>query len=203
MMIGRVRGILIEKNPPVLLVDVQGLGLQLEATQNTFVRLPEPGVEVTLHTHFVVREDAMLLYGFAESDERALFRALIRVNGVGPRLALTLLSGISTSDFVRTIQAQDTTPLIRVPGIGKKTAERLVVEMQDRLADWQPALDLTAAGVPAAPAKEMGDAAGDALAALLALGYKPTQAEKALAAVRQPDCSREQLIRAALKQMMS
>ena len=121
-MIGRIQGVLIEKQPPVVLVDVQGVGYEIQAPMTTIYQLPELGEQVTLHTHFVVREDAQLLYGFAEQRERALFRTLIKVNGVGPKLALTILSGIETDDFVRCVREDDTATLVRLPGVGKKTA---------------------------------------------------------------------------------
>ena len=138
-MIGRLRGILAEKKPPYLLLDVNGVGYELEAPMGTIFQLPEVGAEVTLHTHLAVRDDAHLLFAFATEAERTLFRTLIKVNGVGAKLALTILSGISADDFARCVQESDTASLVRLPGVGKKTAERLVVEMRDRLDDWQPA----------------------------------------------------------------
>ena len=136
-MIGRLTGTLLAKQPPALLLDVAGVGYELEAPMTTFYTLPAVGETVTLHTHLVVREDAHLLFGFASEDERRLFRALIKVSGVGARLALTILSGVSADEFVRCVQDSDTATLVRLPGIGKKTAERLIVEMRDRLDDWQ------------------------------------------------------------------
>jgi len=131
--IGRLTGELVEKSPPELLIDVSGVGYELEASMNTFYKLPDVGTFVTLYTHFVVREDAQLLYGFADKNERTLFRTLIKVNGVGPKLALTILSGISVQEFIRTVQHEDSTALVRLPGVGKKTAERLIIEMKDKL----------------------------------------------------------------------
>ena len=136
-MIGRLRGVLAEKQPPLLLLDIQGVGYEVSAPMSTFYQLPAAGETVTLLTHLVVREDAHLLFGFATENERAMFRSLIKVNGVGAKLALTLLSGISASDFARCIRDNDTATLVRLPGVGKKTAERLVVEMRDRLSDWE------------------------------------------------------------------
>ena len=132
-MIGFLRGRILDKQPPWLLLDVNGVGYEIEASMNTFYKLPEVGAELGLHTHFVVREDAQLLYGFADQQEKQLFRSLIKVNGVGPKMALGILSGISAEAFIRTVHNEDTTALVRVPGVGKKTAERLIVEMKDRL----------------------------------------------------------------------
>src|SRR5579862_1297852 len=135
-MIGQIRGIILEKQPPQLLIDVQGIGYEIDAPMGTFYQLPDVGQEVCLHTHFVVREDAHHLYGFYTRDERSLFRTLLKVNGVGPRLALTILSSVSPDEFVRCVLNNDTVSLVRLPGIGKKTAERLVIEMRDKLSDW-------------------------------------------------------------------
>jgi holliday junction DNA helicase RuvA len=205
--IGRLRGELLEKHPPQLLVEVGGVGYELEASMNTFYRLPERGKQVVLYTHFVVREDAQLLYGFADRGERSLFRALIKVNGVGPKLALTILSGIDADGFVRAVHQGDAASLVRLPGIGKKTAERLIVEMKDKLKELQqsgPAeFQLSSPGedvVPAGP-----DAASEAESALVALGYKPTEAAKAVSqAARLLDAGVpcEALIRQALKSMV-
>src|SRR5436853_116691 len=134
-MIGQIRGIIIEKQPPQLMVDVLGIGYEIDAPMSTFYQLPESGQEVTLFTHFVVREDAHHLYGFYTRDERLLFRTLLKVNGVGPRLALTILSSTSPEEFVRFVLNNDTASLVHLPGIGKKTAERLVIEMRDKLSD--------------------------------------------------------------------
>ncbi|CAM3535175.1 Holliday junction branch migration protein RuvA [Parendozoicomonas haliclonae] len=203
-MIGRLRGTLVEKHSPSLLVDVGGVGYELEAPMSTCYRLPEPGLEVTLYTHFVVREDAQLLYGFADKSERQLFRTLIRVNGVGPKLALAILSGMEAEMFARSVHEQDATMLTRIPGVGKKTAERLIVEMKDRLNEWQSALaplELAAAGKPA-PAAVKQDPVQDAVSALIALGYKPQEASKAIAAVEAEGMSTDDLIRQALRAMV-
>ena len=136
-MIGRLRGILLEKQPPQLLLDLNGICYELQAPMSTFYRLPEIGQSITLYTHLIVREDAHLLYGFSQEHERTLFRTLIKVSGVGPKSALTILSGIEADAFVRCVMDNDVASLSPLPGIGKKTAERLVVEMRDRLADWQ------------------------------------------------------------------
>lgn len=136
-MIGRLRGTLAEKQPPHLILDVNGVGYEVEVPMTTLYRLPSVGEPVTLHTHLVVREDAHLLYGFAEKRERELFRELIRLNGVGPKLALALMSGLEVDELVRCVQAQDTSTLVKIPGVGKKTAERLLVELKDRFKAWK------------------------------------------------------------------
>jgi Holliday junction DNA helicase RuvA len=195
-MIGRLRGVLAEKRPPQLLLDVAGVGYEVEAPMSTFYQLPESGQELVLLIHMVVREDAQLLFGFASESERQFFRALIKVNGVGPRLALTILSGISADEFARAVQDNDTAALVRLPGIGKKTAERLIVEMRDRLGDWQPVATLKpgAESVIARP-----NAVQDAVSALIALGYKPQEASRLVGQVETEDLASEMIIKAALK----
>lgn len=211
-MIGRLKGELLEKHPPQLLIDVNGVGYEVEASMNTFYRLPELGKQVVLFTHFVVREDAQLLYGFADREERLLFRTLIKVNGVGPKLALTILSGISTNDFVRSVHDQDTAALVRLPGVGKKTAERLIVEMKDKLKDLQVKdfgeFQLSGGGDPdlAESMVPATDHRAEAESALVALGYKPVQATKAIAAAEKAlgaGASSEELIRQSLKSMVT
>ncbi|MFZ0007583.1 MAG: Holliday junction branch migration protein RuvA [Steroidobacteraceae bacterium] len=191
-MIGAVRGRLASKAPPQLTVDVGGLGYELEAPMSTFYRLPAVGEEVRLLTHLVVREDAHVLYGFATEDERRLFRSLIRVSGVGPKIALALLSGISVAAFAECVQKEDIAALTRVPGVGRKTAERLIIEMRDRLAAPQPAAG--GAGTPGAASP-----AGEAYDALVALGYRPTEATRLLQAAGPGSHSTEELIRRALQ----
>lgn len=201
-MIGRIRGTLVEKQSPELLIDVNGIGYEVQAPMTTIYQLPELGQVVTLHTHLVVREDAQLLYGFSDKQQRALFRALIKVSGVGPKLALAILSGIEAESFVRSIHDGDTATLVRIPGIGKKTAERLVVEMKDRLKEWQVDSDLPL--MAAANPSPMGQDQWiqEAEGALIALGYKPTEAAKAISAIKEPVSSAEDLIRFALKGML-
>jgi Holliday junction DNA helicase RuvA len=189
-MIGFLRGKLLRKQPPHLLIDVQGVGYEVEAPMSTFYDLPEVGSEVVLHTHLSIREDAHVLFGFGSEAERRFFRSLIKVNGVGPKLALTILSGISVEGFVRCVQEDDTASLTRLPGIGKKTAERLVVEMRDRLDDVGGSA--MAAGVRANPRDE-------ALSALVSLGYKPQEAAQMLRGVKEEGLSSEELIRRALQ----
>lgn len=192
-MIGAVRGRIASKTPPQLTVDVGGLGYELEAPMSTFFHLPPVGAEVNLLTHLVVREDAHVLYAFATEEERRLFRSLIKVSGVGPKIALALLSGISVAAFARCVQSEDVAALTRVPGVGRKTAERLIVEMRDRLG----AAPLTAPGAPAAAAG--ATATGEAYDALVALGYRPAEATRLLKAVEPGVQSTEELIRRALQ----
>jgi holliday junction DNA helicase RuvA len=189
-MIGSVRGRIVSKTPPQLLVEAGGLGYELEAPMSTFFHLPAVGEEVRLLTHLVVREDAHVLYGFGTEDERRLFRSLIKVSGVGPKIALALLSGISVEAFALCVQSQDVAALIKVPGIGRKTAERLVVEMRDRLQ----AGGGTTSAVPVGASPE-----AEAFGALVALGYKPVEATRLLKAVGPGTHSTEELIRRALK----
>ena len=202
-MIGRLRGILLERKPPELLVDVGGVGYELEASMSTFYLLPETGAEVTLHTHLVVREDAQLLYGFATENERRMFRALIRVRGVGAKLALAILSGMSAEDFVCCINEENTTALVRLPGVGKKTAERLIVEMRDRLSEWDSFganVGHVADGVSGSRSEVVADPHSEAVHALISLGYKPQQASKLVGAVEEDGLSSEETIRRALRQ---
>jgi len=198
-MIGRLRGVIVEKRPPFLLVDVHGVGYELEAPMTTFYRLPEINHEAVLHTHLLVREDAQLLYGFGTEEERRLFRDLLKVSGVGPKVALAILSGIETEQFAACVQQGDVARLTRLPGIGKKTAERLIVEMRDRLHDWrqQPAV-AAAPGQPPAPA---GDPVADAVSALIALGYKPNEASRYVHGVAAAGMSSEAIIREALRNL--
>ena len=192
-MIGSLRGRISLKLPPQLTVEVGGVGYELEAPMSTFFHLPAVGAEVHLLTHLVVREDAQVLYGFGSEDERRLFRSLIKVSGVGPKIALALLSGISVADFYQFVHAQDIAALTRVPGIGRKTAERLIVEMRDRLA--APAL------TPGGGVSGSGAASPEAEAydALVALGYRPAEATRLLKAAGPGTHSTEELIRRALQ----
>ncbi|AAZ33838.1 MULTISPECIES: Holliday junction branch migration protein RuvA [Pseudomonas] len=201
-MIGRLRGSLAEKQPPHLVLDVNGVGYELEVPMTTLYRLPHVGETVTLHTHLVVREDAHLLYGFYEKRERELFRELIRLNGVGPKLALALMSGLEVDELVRCVQAQDTSALTRIPGVGKKTAERLLVELKDRFKAWE-SLPGTFTLVSNGPnqAEPVASAESDAVSALISLGYKPQEASKAVSAIKEKDLSSADLIRRALKGM--
>lgn len=198
-MIGRLKGILLEKNPPELLVDVNGVGYELEAPMSTFYQLPAIGQEVTLHTHLIVREDAQYLCGFATDSERQLFRNLIKVNSVGAKLALGILSGISASEFARCVEEKDTTALTRLPGVGKKTAERLIIEMRDRLKNLDIEFKPSATSAVRGEERQDNNAARDALSALVALGYKPQEASRLLQNIDTRDQDSESIIRAALK----
>jgi holliday junction DNA helicase RuvA len=192
-MIGSIRGRIASKTPPQLMVDVGGIGYELEAPMSTFFLLPSVGEEVRLLTHLVVREDAHILYGFGTHDERRLFRSLIKVSGVGPKIALALLSGINVEAFALCVQNQDIAALTRVPGIGRKTAERLVVEMRDRLGpQTDGAVNATASAPGVNPEAE-------AFGALVALGYKPAEATRLLKAAGPGTHSTEELIRRALQ----
>ena len=195
-MIGRLRGTLIHKEPPALVLDVNGVGYELEAPMTTFYDLPASGQSVTLYTHLVVREDAHLLYGFSQEGQRRLFRALIKINGVGPRVALAILSGLSQNEFQRCIVNNDIARLTQTPGIGRKTAERLVVELRDKIDLATPETG-TSASVPGQPL----DPVGEAVSALTALGYKPQEASRLVRAIPSDGLSTEDIIRQALKSM--
>lgn len=194
-MIGFLRGRIVSKQPPVLLLDVGGVGYEVEAPMSTFYELPDAGSEVMLHTHLVVREDAHLLFAFATESERWLFRQLIKVSGVGARVALTILSGASVEQFARAVQEGDFASLTRLPGIGKKTAERLVVEMRDRLKDAATGSAVLSANFGAAPVSP----ADEAFDALVALGYKPPEATRMIKGVEGEGLASEEIIRRALQ----
>lgn len=195
-MIGRLSGRVIARQAPGLILDVNGVGYEVNVPMSTFYVLPEPGEPVVLLIHTHVREDAIHLYGFATEAERTLFRALIRVSGIGARLALTILSGIEVAAFVRCVQSADESALVRLPGVGKKTAQRLLVEMKDKL-DGIPAAFAVSAPVSAA-----GAPVEEAVTALIALGYKPVDASRMITAVERSGASTEELIRMALKAAM-
>ncbi|MDH3514557.1 MAG: Holliday junction branch migration protein RuvA [Gammaproteobacteria bacterium] len=197
-MIGRLRGVLLRKEPPALLVDVSGVAYELEAPMTTFYELPAVGDQVTLHTHLVIREDAHLLYGFVRETQRRLFRDLLKVNGVGPRVALAVLSGLSDDEFTRCVAVEDITRLTKVPGVGRKTAERLVIEMRDKLPKDVPA---PAARLPAGTATAPSDPVSEAVSALVSLGYKPNEASRAVRGVSAHGLNAEEIIRLALKGM--
>ena len=204
-MIGRIRGSLVHKQPPDILVEVGGVGYELQVPMTTLFQLPELGSEVSLVTHFVVREDAQLLYGFIDERDRSLFRQLIKVSGVGPKLALTILSGMDSTSFARCVQRDDISSLIALPGVGKKTAERLLVEMRDKLKDWLgQAEDLDGQVLQGILPTPVTDIVADAEGALIALGYKPQEASRMVAAVNEAGVEgSEELIRRALKSMVS
>lgn len=202
-MIGRLRGLVIDKQPPYVLLDVNGVGYEVQAPMSTFYKLPAKGQEAILHTHLSITENLHQLFGFAELRERSLFRTLIKVSGVGPKLAIGILSGMEADDIARCVRDNNVKSLTKVPGIGQKTAERLVIELRDRLKDWDVPPDdlLNLAERKAAAA--VSDAYAEAESALIALGYKPTDAAKMVgAAVKlQPAATREELIRHALRSL--
>ncbi len=196
-MIGRIRGTLVDKKPPEIQIDVAGICYEVQVPMSTLYQLPELGKELTLHTHFVVREDAQLLYGFFEEQDKSMFRSLIKINGVGPKMALGILSSMQANEFVRAVRSNDINAMVKMPGIGKKTAERLLIEMRDRLKDWD---DDTEAGSTQAPVS--ASITNDAETALVSLGYKPQQAAHAIAAVLKANpeiTGSEELIRRSLK----
>ena len=196
-MIGRLRGIIIEKQAPDLVLDVGGIGYEVAAPMSTFCNLPALEQEVMLYTHLVVREDAQLLYGFATIRERLLFRSLLKVNGVGAKLALTILSGSDVDDFARSVQEGDAASLTRLPGVGKKTAERLIIEMRDRLKEVSGAMGLK---LNTSEASILAGAKDEAIEALVTLGYKPVEADKMIRLVGGENLSTAELIRQALQQ---
>jgi Holliday junction DNA helicase RuvA len=201
-MIGQIRGIIVQKQPPQLIIDVHGVGYEIDAPMGTFYQLPDVGKEVTLLTHFVVREDAQLLYGFYTQHERQLFRTLLKVNGVGPKMALTILSSATPDEFVRCVANNDTASLTRLPGVGKKTAERLVVEMRDKLKDWS--IPTAGEGAVLARAEVQGrqQTFQDAVSALVSLGYKQPEAHRVVTKIDDGQSMSEELIRRALREMM-
>lgn len=203
-MIGRLRGILIEKHPPEMLIDINGIGYEVSMPMSCFYELPDIGEEVVIYTHFVVREDAQLLYGFNTQTERALFREVIKANGVGPKLGLAILSGMTATQFVDCVEREDITTLVKIPGVGKKTAERLVIDMRDRLKNWH-AFDLftpKADTLARRASSNLPSATEEAISALLSLGYKAAQAEKAVKLVANDGMKTEAIIRDALRSMV-
>ncbi len=195
-MIGWLRGNVIAKKPPELLLDVGGVGYELQCPMSTFYELPATGARASLFTHLAVRDDAHTLYGFGTEDERALFRNLIKVNGVGPRLGLAILSGISISGFEQCVRHEDVKTLTKVPGVGKKTAERLILDMRDKI-DVQGAVDGQTATSPLVAVPKGAEA--EAFNALLALGYKPKEATRLLSTIDKTGMATEDIIREALK----
>lgn len=195
-MIGFLKGRLMAQKPPMLLLDVQGVGYELDAPMSTFYGLPETGSEVMLFTHLAIREDAHNLYGFLSELERSLFRSLIKVNGVGAKLALAILSGLTVEDFQKAVEYQDTGRLVKVPGIGKKTAERLIIELRDRVADLPGRSFINAGGVVSVIPESPVD---DAVAALVALGFRSQDAALLVRKVEGQAHTSQELIRLALQ----
>ena len=201
-MIGKLSGHLLEYTPPTLLIDVHGIGYEVEVPLSVAGVLPSIGKNCNLYTHFVVREDVQLLYGFISRLERDLFRLLLKVNGVGPKLALAILSHMNVEEFVLCVAEDNVLQLTKMPGVGKKTAERLIIEMRDRLTDWQSPADVvprSAEGIAHSETKRIEEAE----AALIALGYKPAEASKAISRINKDGLNRDELIRMALKGMVS
>jgi len=194
--IGLLRGRLLSRQPPSLLLDVNGVGYEVDAPLTTFYELPEVGAEITLFTHLAVREDAHTLYGFLKAGDRNLFRMLLRVNGVGARLALAILSGMDSARFIGCVREGDAAALVRLPGIGKKTAERLIIELRDRLESGQGGTGITA-GAAAAPAA--ANPVEDAVSALVGLGYKPQEASRMVRAIDAQELTSGEIIRLALQ----
>ena len=207
-MIGRIRGVLIEKTPGQALVECSGLGYEVDIPYTTFFNLPEPNEEVLLHTHFAVREDHQSLFGFSSRFDRDLFRQLIKVNGVGPKLAVGILSGLDANQFIRCVEARDVNALVKLPGVGKKTAERLLIEMADRIGQLEGEFaPMTqgdnVGGVSSAPSSSNShDPIEEAEAALISLGYKPQEAAKAISKVSEDGMSSQELIRLALRALI-
>ena len=197
-MIGLLRGKILDKQPPQLLLDVHGVGYEVDAPMTTFYDLPAVGEEVILFTHLAVREDAHTLYGFTKRTDRELFRNLLKVNGVGARLALAILSGMETRVFISCVQAGDAGALVKLPGIGKKTAERLIIELRDRL-ELSPEVTTATASVTAALATSPVE---DAVSALVGLGYKPQEASQMVRALETANLSSEEIIRSALQSVV-
>ncbi len=197
-MIGFLRGKLAAKHPPVLLLDVGGVGYEVEAPMSTFYGLPGVGADVMLHTHLVVREDAHILFGFGTERERSLFRELIKISGVGPRIALGILSGSTVDEFHRCVEAQDAASLTRIPGIGRKTAERLIIEMRDRLKVLSLGQPFAVTGTVGSTAPASSPQA-EAFSALVALGYKPPEVTRMLQKIDPSVTTTEELIRHALR----
>ena len=200
-MIGQIEGTIIEKNPPEILVEVAGITYEILVPMSTLYQLPESGELVRLHTHFSVREDAQTLYGFFDAETKKMFRSLVRVNGVGPKMALGILSGMSVEDFVQAVRNNDSEAMVRMPGIGKKTAERLMIEMRDKMIEWgsddNVGSDLSS--------QNKSSFTKDAEIAMINLGYKPQQAARAIAHVLKvnPEINdSEELIRFSLKSMI-
>lgn len=196
-MIGSLRGNLISREAPTAIVECAGVGYEVETPMSTFLELPSAGAEVFLHTHLVVRENAHSLYGFATMAEKTLFRTLLGVSGVGAKMGLAILSGMTVNDFERCVQLEDSALLVKIPGVGKKTAERLIIEMRDKI-DKTPNLKLVSG-----PGKTEADARSEAVDALVSLGYKPTEVRKLLATIDVQDKTAEDIIRLALRQVVS
>lgn len=204
-MIGRLQGTLLEKQPPLLLLDVNGVGYEVHAPMSTFYKLPALGNNAILHIHFSVSETAQQLFGFIDKEERELFRTLIKVSGVGPKMAVAILSGMEAETFVRCVMEDNVSALVKVPGVGKKTAERLVIELRDKLKNWQlSARPLSAMEAATPQAHQANNIQEEAESALISLGYKPADASKIVARTAKASDvdSSEELIRLSLRSML-
>ncbi len=195
-MIGSLRGRLAHKQPPQIILECGGVGYEIETPMSTFLELPTTGSEVFLHTHLVVREDAQTLYGFSTEEEKALFRSLLKISGVGAKMGLAILSGMTVGDFQRCVEYEDSARLVKIPGVGKKTAERLIIEMRDRI-------DITSAELTAGTTAARSDPRNEAFDALLSLGYRSNEINRLLGRLDIADKSAEDIIRLALRQAVS
>ena len=200
-MIGRLKGTILEKQPPFLLLDVQGVGYEVQLSMTSFYPLSGVGSEAIIHTHLAVSETSQQLFGFASQKERQLFRTLIKVSGVGPKMALGILSGMSAEEFAHCVSSDNVAALVKIPGVGKKTAERLIIEVKDKLKDWQSEPAGVVAPSTVAGEPNINTLVADAESALVALGYKPTDASKAISRVQKEEqaSTSEEMIRLALK----
>ncbi len=196
-MIGSLRGRLGSKQAPWIVVECAGVGYEVETPMSTFLELPAVGSEIFLYTHLLVRDDAHTLYGFSTRDEKVLFRLLLKVNGVGAKMALAILSGMGVSDFERCVRYEDTAMLVRIPGVGKKTSERLIIEMRDKIGQSPAQAIMARAG------KIVTNSRSEAVDALVALGYRPTEINRLLAKLDLHDKSAEDIIRLALQQVVA
>ncbi len=194
-MIGSIKGVILLKQAPQVLVDCNGVGYEIETPMTTFIELPEIGSQISFFTHLQVRDDAHIIYGFKYLDERSLFRTLLKVNGVGAKLALAILSAMTVHDFERCVTTEDSDALVKIPGVGKKTAERLVIEMRDRLIDVTNTASMEPNKVKSNNAKE------EAFDALLALGYKLSEVKKIMSSIKVGNEKSEDIIRKALKRV--
>ena len=195
-MIGSLRGRIAHKQPPQIIIECGGVGYEIQTPMSTFLELPGTGSEVFLHTHLVVREDAQTLYGFSTEEEKALFRTLLKVSGVGAKMGLAILSGMTVGDFQRCVEYEDSARLVKIPGVGKKTAERLIIEMRDRI-------DITAAELTAGTTTARSDPKNEAFDALISLGYRSNEINRLLAKLDIVDKSAEDIIRLALRQAVT
>lgn len=199
-MIARICGILIEKNPPALLIDVNGVGYHIDAPMTTIYNLPELGTKIILHTHLVVKEDAQQLYGFINKRDRQLFRDLIKISGIGAKMALAILSGMDTDTIISCISMGDDSMLVKIPGIGRKTAQRLIIETKDRITNWPSSEQISLKSTNIITTNKNLD---DAMSALIALGYKAPDIKKMLAKLNTENLSSEEIIRLALKKIVA